>query len=221
MALLFTASTTVSGFAVLPSKQQTALPTSTTMSKTATSTALNGLFDGVKEAFSAPALERSQIDSSRETPIDRWMGWSVVSDQEGNGANAEGGSKVAADFIDSMDESYYMAVELEKPMGIIFEENDSEYGGIFVQSLKEDGVAAKNGILQPGDQLIVVGTTNVSGLDFDDALGAIIDSSAEKTKLTFFRGTAKQFYGPTGPSKEWLVKFCEKAGVEVTPATSS
>ena len=125
------------------------------------------------------------------------------------------------DFIDSMDESYYMAVELEKPMGIVFEENDSEYGGIFVQSLKEDGVAAKNGILQPGDQLIVVGTTNVSGLDFDDALGAIIDSSAEKTKLTFFRGTAKQFYGPTGPSKEWLVAFCEKAGVEVTPATSS
>jgi C-terminal processing protease CtpA/Prc len=114
-----------------------------------------------------------------------------------------------------MDESYYVAVELEKPMGIVFEENDSEYGGIFVQSLKEDGVAAKNGLLLSGDQLIVVGTTNVSGLDFDDALGAIIDSPAEKTKLTFFRGTAKQFYGPTGPSKEWLAKFCEKAGVEV------
>jgi PDZ domain len=125
------------------------------------------------------------------------------------------GSIVAADFIDSMDESYYIAVELEKPMGIIFEENDSEYGGIFVQSLKEEGVAAKNGRLMPGDQLIVVGTTNVSGLDFDDALGAIIDSTAAKTKLTFFRGTAKQFYGPTGPSKEWLAAFCEKAGVEV------
>ena len=38
-----------------------------------------GLFDGVKDAFAAPALERSIIDSERETPIDRWMGWSVVS----------------------------------------------------------------------------------------------------------------------------------------------
>lgn len=41
-----------------------------------------GLFDGVKEAFSAPALERTSIDSERETPIDRWMGWSVVKDKE-------------------------------------------------------------------------------------------------------------------------------------------
>jgi hypothetical protein len=48
-----------------------------------TSTALRmGLFDGVKEAFSAPAQERSAIDSERETPIDRWMGWSVVSEAQ-------------------------------------------------------------------------------------------------------------------------------------------
>jgi len=118
-----------------------------------------------------------------------------------------------------MDEKYYVAVELEKPMGIIFEENDSQYGGIFVQSLKEDGAAAKNGIVQSGDQLIVVGTKNVSGLDFDVALGAIVDSEAEKTKLTFFRGVAKQFYGPTGPSKEWLEKFCAKAGVDVVASS--
>ena len=41
-----------------------------------------GLFDGVKDAFSAPALERSTLDSERETPIDRWMGWSVTSDNQ-------------------------------------------------------------------------------------------------------------------------------------------
>jgi hypothetical protein len=41
-----------------------------------------GLFDGVKDAFSAPALERTSIDSERETPIDRWMGWSVVSENQ-------------------------------------------------------------------------------------------------------------------------------------------
>jgi len=46
-----------------------------------TTTALHmGLFDGVKEAFVAPS--RSSIDSERETPIDRWMGWSVVSDRD-------------------------------------------------------------------------------------------------------------------------------------------
>jgi hypothetical protein len=39
-----------------------------------------GLFDGVKDAFSAPALERSVLDAERETPIDRWMGWSVASE---------------------------------------------------------------------------------------------------------------------------------------------
>ena len=42
-------------------------------------TALYGLFDGVKDAFSAPP---SEIDSERETPIDRWMGWSVVSEEK-------------------------------------------------------------------------------------------------------------------------------------------
>jgi hypothetical protein len=41
-----------------------------------------GLFDGVKDAFSAPALERSTLDSERETPIDRWMGWSVAKDNQ-------------------------------------------------------------------------------------------------------------------------------------------
>jgi hypothetical protein len=68
-ALLLTASS-VSGFAILPQHCATS------------STALNGLFDGVKEAFSAPAMERPKIDSERETPIDRWMGWSVASQNE-------------------------------------------------------------------------------------------------------------------------------------------
>ena len=120
-----------------------------------------------------------------------------------------------SDFVDSMDEKNYVAVELTKPMGIVFEENDSEFGGIFVQSLKEGGAAAVNGKLQAGDQLVSVGTKNVSGMDFDDALGAIIESEGDSTKLNLFRGTAKQFYGPTGPSKEWLANFCEKGGADV------
>jgi hypothetical protein len=34
----------------------------------------------MKEAFTAPALERSALDANRETPIDRWMGWNVKSE---------------------------------------------------------------------------------------------------------------------------------------------
>ena len=59
-------------FAVVPASSRTTTTTSLEM----------GLFDGVKEAFSAPALERSKLDSERETPIDRWMGWSVASDKD-------------------------------------------------------------------------------------------------------------------------------------------
>lgn len=45
-----------------------------------TSPELNmGLFDGVKDAFAAPALARSVLDAERETPIDRWFGWSARS----------------------------------------------------------------------------------------------------------------------------------------------
>ena len=43
-----------------------------------------GLFDGVKEAFSAPA-RTTIIDAERETPIDRWMGWSVSKDKDADG----------------------------------------------------------------------------------------------------------------------------------------
>ena len=117
-----------------------------------------------------------------------------------------------------MDENNYIGVSLSKPMGIVFEENDSEYGGIFVQSVTEDGPAAKNGMVQTGDQLVTVGTTNVSGLDFDDALAAIIGSEGDTTSLTLFRGNVKQFYGPTGPSKDWLTALSAKGGVSETPA---
>ncbi|CAJ1961891.1 unnamed protein product [Cylindrotheca closterium] len=190
IVLLTTA--TVSGFSVQPNNVRP-------------STSLNGLFDGVKDAFSAPP---SEIDSERETPIDRWMGWSVVAQEQ------EVDAATPSDFLDSMDASNYVSVELTKPMGIIFEENDAEFGGIFVQSLKEGGAAEESGKLKSGDQLVIVGTKNVSGLDFDDALGAIIDAPEEKVKITLFRGTGKQFYGPTGPSKEWLAEFCTKGGVE-------
>jgi len=205
-AIVLTSTTAaVSAFSVLPPITQ---PQSTNAIRCKTE--LYGLFDGVKDAFSQPP---SSLDAERETPIDRWMGWSVVSENEVKQTAAP------VDFVDSMDEKNYIGVSLSKPMGIVFEENDTEYGGIFVQSVTEDGAAAKNGLIQPGDQLVVVGTKNVSGLDFDDALAAIIECEGDTTSLSLFRGTAKQFYGPTGPSKQWLTTFGEKGGVVATASS--
>ena len=116
----------------------------------------------------------------------------------------------ASDFVDSMDETNYLTIELQKPMGIVFEENDSEFGGIFVQSLKAGGLAAQNGLLKEGDQLVAVDAEKVASLAFDDALSKILESEGETTKLTVFRGSAKQFYGATGPSQAWLDEFLAK-----------
>lgn len=120
------------------------------------------------------------------------------------------------DFIDSMDEKNYVTVSLPKPMGIVFEENDSEFGGIFVLEITEGSNAETEGTIRPGDQLVAVGTSKVSGLAFEEALGTIIDSKDEKTKLVFFRGPSKFLYGPAGASAEWLDEFVAGAKVEST-----
>ena len=123
----------------------------------------------------------------------------------------------AADFIDTMDDKNYVSMDLSKPMGIVFEENDEDYGGIFVQSLAEGGAAETNGGFQKGDQLVAVDSTFVTGLPFDEALGTIVDAQGETTKLTLFRGSAKQFYGPTGPSQEWLKDFIASVTAAAAP----
>ena len=70
-AIVLTSTTTaVCGFSVLPMQPQNAIRGNTE---------LYGLFDGVKDAFTQPP---SSLDAERETPIDRWMGWSVVSENE-------------------------------------------------------------------------------------------------------------------------------------------
>jgi hypothetical protein len=106
-----------------------------------------------------------------------------------------------------MDTKNYVAANLSKPMGIVFEENDSDFGGIFVLEINEGSSASTDGSIRPGDQLVSVGNQKVSGLQFEEALGAIINCKDEKVKLTFFRGPAKFLYGPAGASQEWLNEF--------------
>jgi len=172
------------------------------------SSSLNmGLFDGVKEAFNAPP---GDVSSERETPIDRWMGWNSKNGappMDDDGVSGAGSSSSSTSFIDAMDAANYVTVSLEKPMGIVFEENDKPDSGVFVTELKEGGVAEQNGKIQNGDQLIAVNGNRVYGLEFDDALGAIIDAETPSTELLFFRGPSKQFYGKTGASEEWLAEF--------------
>jgi hypothetical protein len=73
-AIILTSTTAVvSAFSALPATQHT------NTNAVRTNTELYGLFDGVKDAFSQPPTE---LEAGRETPIDRWMGWSVVSENE-------------------------------------------------------------------------------------------------------------------------------------------
>ena len=48
------------------------------------------------------------------------------------------------------------------------------------------------------------------GLTFDEALGKVVGSAEEKTRLTVFRGGASNLYGNLGPSVEWLGEFLAK-----------
>ena len=111
------------------------------------------------------------------------------------------------DFIDSMDAKNYVSATLSKPMGIVFEENDSEFGGIFVLEISEGSAAETDGTVHLGDQLVSVGDKKVTGLPFEEALGTIIDSKDDKIKLSLFRGPSKFLYGSAGPSQDWLDEF--------------
>jgi hypothetical protein len=75
-------------------------------------------------------------------------------------------------------------VSMTKPLGIIFEEIDAGEG-VYVQELVEDGLAERQGSIQPGDVLIGVTAVKVVGakwerrmiparkFSFDTTVGAI------------------------------------------------
>ena len=53
---------------------------------------------------------------------------------------------------------------LQKPMGIVFEDNDaSEGGGLYVLELAGGGAAEASGLIAPGDQLVSVGPKRATG----------------------------------------------------------
>jgi C-terminal processing protease CtpA/Prc len=65
-------------------------------------------------------------------------------------------------------------VTLTKPMGIVFEENDERFGGIYVKEIKSESAAAESGLLKAGDQLVEVDGTSVKGASFDRCVQRLI-----------------------------------------------
>jgi len=156
-----------------------------------------GLFDGVKNAFGTAGGEKPLVAADRVTPFDRWLGLdkALIEQEEPDQSAA---------YIDPNDATNYFSVELSKPMGIAFVENDGECGGVYIDEVLSEGSAASaTAPLQRGDQLVGVDATPVIGNDFDTALDVIKGTSGDTTKLTFFRGPTAFLYGPTAPKEEW------------------
>lgn len=156
-----------------------------------------GLFDGIGEVFKSDEAEA--IEAARETPFDRWLG---IDTKRTN-------VKTDVDFVDSMSDRNYVKVNLPKPMGVVFEENDPTVGGVFAASIMPDMAAHKTGKLQAGDQLVAVGDQDVLGLLFDDAL-SYITSTEGNVDLVFFRGGLQNLYGPRAPTTQWFSEFMER-----------
>mmetsp|Transcript_4743 Transcript_4743/g.12742 ORF Transcript_4743/g.12742 Transcript_4743/m.12742 type:complete len:249 (-) Transcript_4743:72-818(-) len=139
---------------------------------------------------------------NRVTPIDKWFGWDrhILGARDGDDP-----------FVDSSDESSYVTLTLEKPLGIQFEENSEEEGlGAAVEEVKPGYSAFATGLVRSGYQLIIAENTPVYGLPLEEAVKPIMDKDGP-VKLTFFVGDPEFFYGDFKPSQAWLAEFIEKA----------
>ncbi len=110
--------------------------------------------------------------------------------------------------VDSMNVDSYTSVTLPKPIGIRFEENDFNYGGVFVADIDHNFSAAADGSIRLGYQLIAVGERRVSGMNFDEAvMQPIVDNTEAEVTLIFFKGSAACLYHPSSANEEWLDNF--------------
>ena len=110
--------------------------------------------------------------------------------------------------LDPMSEDSYISVRLTKPIGIRFEENYSNFGGVFVADINSEFSCSS---IRRGYQLVAVGEKRVSGMDFDQAvMEPIVDNVEEDVMLVLFKGSAECLYDKTsGASEEWLDSFVE------------
>ena len=87
---------------------------------------------------------------------------------------------------------------LQKPMGIVFEDNDaSEGGGLYVLELAGGGAAEASGLIAPGDQLVAIDGDAVFDATFDAAMARLAAVDAE-ARLEFFRGDRSELLAAVG-----------------------
>lgn len=120
---------------------------------------------------------------------------------------------VKIDSVDTMNESNYLTVTLQKPLGVTVEENPRELGGgVSIVALEGGSRAEKLG-LQPGFQLLAAGGVAVHGMSLAEAIRPI-EAAEDKVQLTFFNGSAEAFYGLLGPKPSWLSAFLHKLHIK-------
>ena len=81
-------------------------------------------------------------------------------------------------------------VKLTRPMGIVFEENSPDVGGIFAFELQPLHLRKFGAAVEEGDQLIAVNGANAKGLSFEDAMDMRIAAEEDalgRVSLTFLR----------------------------------
>ena len=111
------------------------VPLRSPVSSTARTWVRMGLFDGVKDAFGG---DKPLPAADRVTPFDRWMGLDTALVEESAPSQT-------ASYVDPNDVSNYFSVEIAKPMGIAFVENDGSSGGVYVDEVLPEGSAAACG----------------------------------------------------------------------------
>ncbi|CAJ1418896.1 unnamed protein product [Effrenium voratum] len=115
--------------------------------------------------------------------------------------------------VDTMNESNYVTVSLEKPLGMTVEENSKIFGGVSVVGLEEGSRAEGLGLIEPGWQLLMADGVPVHGMSLEDAIRPI-EAAKGRLQITFFTGSAETFYGLLGPEPEWLSAFLRKLQVK-------
>lgn len=90
----------------------------------------------------------------------------------------------------------YLDVTLQKPMGIVLEENDPKIRGVYVKSLSQGGAAAASGKIQAGDHLVSVQGEAVTGKDLDTVLATVGNAPAEGVQMRFYRGALGDIINP-------------------------
>jgi hypothetical protein len=83
-------------------------------------------------------------------------------------------------------------LEVNKPLGIIFGENDAPFNGLAVVEVDPDQNGAEAGI-RVGDQLLAVNKKSTVGEGFDTAMGMLRDGS-DPLELQLYRGTVRQLF---------------------------